>query len=141
VRALVEWTRSCAEGLPLLALLETAQMVIPELSPAELEAIWRQIETGQCAARLDARDRAWLSFLRACGDRDPDRMHAAALALLTHETGLRPRSARYVVAAGMLGAIAAGSTASARELWSAYRDGIEIRDDLLLRTLLARSEQ
>ena len=38
VRALIDWTRSCDSGLPLTALLEIAQIIIPELSPAELEA-------------------------------------------------------------------------------------------------------
>jgi spermidine synthase len=140
-RALAEWTRGCAAELPLVSLIDTAQILIPELSPAELEAIWRQIETGPCAAHLDARGRAWLALLRACGERAPDRMHAAAVALLSQETGLRAHSARYAVAAGMLGAIGAGETASARDLWSTYGNGIESADELLLRTLVARSEQ
>jgi spermidine synthase len=140
VHALVEWTRSCSPELPLVALLDIAQAMVPELSPAELEAIWRQLETGPCAARLTARDRAWIAFVRACGERDPRRMHAAARELLANETALRPASTRYLLAAGMLGAIAAGESAAARVLWNTYKDRLESAEDLLLRTLIARSQ-
>jgi len=138
LRALFDWERSCEAGLPLTALLEIAQLVIPELSPAELEAIWRHVEKGTCASRLDARDRAWLGFLRACGERDPQRMRAASVELLVHDNGLRPGSARYVVAAGMLGAIGSGDAEAARAIWATWKDRLPTGEDLLLRTLTAR---
>jgi len=140
VATLWEWTRRCTPALPLTALLDVSQILVPELSPGELEAIWRLIETTPCAAQFTARERAWLAFLRACGDRDPRRMLAAARELLAKEGALRPASARYLVAAGMLGAIAAGESAAALDLWVANKGRLEATEDLLLRTLVARSQ-
>ncbi len=114
--------------------------MIPELSPGELDAVWRQFETTRCAAQFTPRDRAWLGFLRACGERDGKATYAAARLLLENEGALRPASARYLVAAGMLGAIASGDPASAHALWEAHKARLAAVDDLLLRTLLASSQ-
>jgi hypothetical protein len=140
VRAVVGWARDCSGPLPLQPLLELAQEMIPELSPGELDAVWRQFETTRCAPQFTERDRAWLAFLRACGERDGKATYAAARLLLESETALRPASARYLVAAGMLGAIASGDPASAHALWEAHKERLSRVDDLLLRTLLASSQ-
>ncbi|HZX97334.1 MAG TPA: hypothetical protein VFE90_22655, partial [Myxococcales bacterium] len=140
-RSLADWISACSGELPLQALLDVSQVMIPELSPPELDAVWRQIEATPCAARFTPRDRAWLAFLHACGDRDAPRTLAAAQNLLEHETALRPASARYLVAAGMLGAIASGDRAAARSLWEANKARLANVDDILLRTLLASSQQ
>ncbi|HEY5675493.1 MAG TPA: fused MFS/spermidine synthase, partial [Myxococcales bacterium] len=139
-RGVIAWIRQCSGALPLQGLLDLAQQMIPELSPGELDAIWREIETTPCAARFTPRDRAWLAFLRACGERDGKATYASARVLLESETALRPASARYVLAAGMLGAIASADPASARALWEAHKTRLAGPDDLLLRALLASSQ-
>ena len=66
-------------------------------------------------------------------------MAAAARQLFAAEPEAGLPSQRYLVAAGMLGSIAAGKPAEARELWERYRGLPGAGEDLLLHVLVARS--
>ena len=137
-KAVVAWLRACSgKPLPLTQVLSVAQAMLPDVTPAELDAIWRGFESAPCAKELSARDRVWLQFLETVGRRDPKGMAAGARLILASEQGLRPRSMRYLVAAGMLGSIVSGDRTGARELWS--RHPVDLSDDLLLRVLVART--
>jgi uncharacterized membrane-anchored protein len=50
-----------------------------------------------------------------------------------------PLALHYAVAAGMLGALAQGDAAGAREIWMRHGHSIRADDDLLLRVLVART--
>ncbi len=64
-------------------------------------------------------------------------MAATARMLLEAEPNLTPASRRYLVAAGMLGAIAHGDPVAAHEIWTSF--GGTLPDDLLIRMLVMRS--
>ena len=65
-------------------------------------------------------------------------MEEGARALLGSGDAQQAGSVRYLTMAGTAGAIAAGHTAAARELWQTYGSAADVEGDLLLRTLLAR---
>jgi hypothetical protein len=68
-------------------------------------------------------------------------MAETARNLLAAEPDLGASSERYLVAAGMLGSIAQGRPADARDLWARHERSLGPGQDLLLRVLVARSRR
>lgn len=137
-RAVAEWLGNCqGRTLPLRSLLRTAQSMLAELTKNDLEPIWHAVHA--CEASLSARDREWVGVLEAIGRRDGPRAAARSRAVLAGEPRLDPGARRFLVTAGMLGSLAQGDVAAARELWLQEGRLIELADDLLLRVLVART--
>jgi len=135
---LSRWLRTCdAPALPLPDFIPVAQLLITDLKPPELDAVWRSIDSA-CGGNPSQRERSWLDFFRAAGHRDGTAMAVTARRLLDMEVTLTGPTQRYLVVAGLLGSIASGDVAGARDLWTRYSSPVGGTDDLLLRVLVAR---
>src|SRR5439155_1662980 len=120
-RAVSEWLRECERRpVPLTSLVRVLEAMVADLTPGDLDAVWWALVSTGCPRRFSAQDRAWVALLQAIGRRDGARMAAAARQLFAAEPQAGLPSQRYLVAAGMLGSIAAGRPADARELWERY---------------------
>ena len=115
------------------------QRSLADLSVDEADAIFRSLHSSRCAFSLNPLERDWLDLLHAVGRRDPAGMIAGARRVLVEPRALSAPAVRYAVAAGMLGALAQGDVAGASEVWTRYGSSIAVADDLLLRTLVART--
>ena len=136
---LTSWMRRCDRpDLPLDDLIEVAQILISELRPPELDAVWHSVASA-CGGNLSGRARAWLDYFGAAGHRNGAAMASHARRLLDLETTLTGPTRRYLVVAAMLGSIAAGDPAGARDLWTRYSSAVGATDDLLLHVLVARA--
>ena len=80
-------------------------------------------------------------MLRAAGDRDAPRMLEGARTLLESGQEMPPEQRRYLLATGMLGALAQGDRGESLRLWKGYRDTASggSEPDLLLRLLAVES--
>jgi hypothetical protein len=138
-RRLSGWMRTCdVPTVPLSSLIPIAQLLVPELTPAELDPIWASIASS-CGGHLTPRGREWLAFFQATGRRDGPGMAIEARRLLAGDPYLTPALRRYLVAGGMLGSIAAGNRGDARDLWSRNAESVGAADDLLFQVLVAES--
>jgi hypothetical protein len=135
--AVSDWLRTC-RAPPFPSLARVLQHALPSLSEDEANEIFRSMEDGPCAGGFSDFERDWLLLLRAVGRRDAAGMVAAARAALSREADLSPPTLHYAVAAALLGSIAQGDVAGAREIWSRSGKSIPVEDDLFLRTLVAR---
>jgi len=139
-RAVSDWMSDCGRRpVPLTSLVRVVQAMVADLTPGDLDAVWWALSSTGCPRRFSAQDRDWIALLQAIGRRDGARMAAAARQLLAAEPDLGAPSKRYLVAAGMLGSIAEGRPADARELWARHQGSLGPDEDLLLRVLVARS--
>jgi spermidine synthase len=91
------------------------------LSPRELDAIWKKLESGPCAHSLSAGERGLVSLFEATGRRDAKVMASAAQHLLERRQLLQPGIANYCVAVGMLGYLMQGDGGEALKLWRFYQ--------------------
>jgi hypothetical protein len=66
-------------------------------------------------------------------------MTRTARALIETSAGAIPKTLRYLVAAAMYGSLVSGRPAEARELWAQHGANIDLREDLLLKMLIARA--
>jgi hypothetical protein len=123
------------------AVFSLSVAMIPYLAPAEMEPFWKPLETGRCATLFSPRERSWYGLLKAVGNRDGPRMLEGARTLLESREDISPVARRYVLASGMLGALAQGNREESLRLWARYKGvtfgGIE--PDLLFRLLAAES--
>jgi spermidine synthase len=125
----------------LVSLFTTADNVLPYLTPAELERIWRAPEAGPCAASLSVLDKQFVALFSAIGRRDAAGMADGARMLLAQQEGLSPRIAQYVAASGMLGSLMQGKKDEAYQLWTQYKTRMfgATEPNLLFRLLVAES--
>jgi spermidine synthase len=138
--AVADWLSTCDQKpVPLTSLVRAAQAMVAELTPGDLDAVWWAISSTGCPRHFSAQDREWVALLQSIGRRDASRMAQTARQLLTAEPDLGAPSRRYLVAAGMLGSLAQGKPAEARELWAGQRAALGSEQDLLVRVLVARS--
>jgi hypothetical protein len=123
------------------SLFDISVNMIPYLSPFELEAFWKTLESGPCAPKLTAQEKQWVTLFKAVGNRDASRMATAARTLLVNVNPSQLAAVRYLVASGMLGSLAQGDKAESYQLWSKYRAMMfgDIQTDLLFRLLAAES--
>jgi predicted membrane-bound spermidine synthase len=141
-RVVSDWMGACQrQPVPLASLVRVLQAMVADLTPGDLDAVWWALSSSGCPRRFSAQDRDWIALLQAIGRRDGARMADAARQLLVAEPDLGVSSKRYLVAAGMLGAIAHGSPADARELWKRHEKSLGQDQDLLIRVLVARSSR
>jgi spermidine synthase len=134
------WRAHCeTEPFPLNSFLALAERTVPWLSPQELSALWQPAVEQPCAAQVPAGARDWVAFTQAVSTRDPAQIDASASALLAHPA-LPTQSRRYITAAAILSALHAGNRALASKTWSLHGSGLAVGEDLLLRSLLARTQ-
>src|SRR5438132_109426 len=82
MKQLTEWMRTCkGPGLPVEDLIPAAQLLVADLRPAELDAVWDSVESA-CGGTVSPRARAWLDYFRAVSHRDGAGMAARARRLL-----------------------------------------------------------
>jgi spermidine synthase len=119
----------------------TAENIIPYLAPAELEAVWRSLEAGPCAASFSPLEKQCIALFKAVGRRDGAGMAATAGALLKGSDKFRPLVSHYVVATGMLGNLLQGNREEAYLIWSRYKGKLfgNREPELLFRLLAAES--
>jgi spermidine synthase len=98
----------------LSALVQLGSRVAAYLTPAELDALWPQVETLRCASNLPDRPGAWLRLFKAVGQRRPGEMASRAEALLADGSEPSSERRRYVVGAALLGHVTSGDIARAR---------------------------
>ena len=116
--------------------------MIPYLTSSELEPFWKVLESGVCATLPGSSpERQWYNLFKAVGRRDGDGMLEGAKAILANNPDMTPLARRYLLAAGMVGALANGDRGTSQRLWSKYRDITfgETEPDLLFQLLAAKS--
>jgi spermidine synthase len=125
------------------SLYATSLQMTAYLSPRELAAIWRKLESGPCAHSLSTEERGLVSLFEATGTRDARAMTSAAQYLLERSEPLQPGIVNYCVAIGMLGHLMQGEGAEALKLWHYYQptSGDADKQNVLFRVLIASSSQ
>ena len=118
-----------------------ASRMIPYLRPNELDAVWKKLECGACVRLFTHRDRQWITFFKAVGQRDSKTMANTAKVLLEKEQELPEGPMRYLVASGMLGYLVQGDREESLRLWHKYQFKMfgTGRPILLFRLLVALS--
>ncbi len=121
--------------------LHMAGLMLPYLSPEELDRVWKGLDIASCTSRLSPAERHWLALYQAVGKRDGAAMAAAARALLEGTQPVSPDALRYLVASGMLGSLQQGKKAEALALWNLHGKKLfsEKEPDLTFRLLVAKS--
>jgi spermidine synthase len=124
-----------------IALFNTAVKMTAHLTPGELAAVWKKLESGGCARSLSPTERNWIELFKAIGKRDAPAMVRTASMVLETGQPMPPAMTKYGVASGMLGFLMQGDRAGSLRLWSTYGSGIvgAGEPDLLLRLLVAES--
>jgi predicted membrane-bound spermidine synthase len=124
-----------------VSLMNAVIAMVPYLSPRELEAISKKLESGPCAGSLSSDERNWLGLFKALSKRDPGAMVSASTAILESEKRLLPNAVKILVASGMLGHLMQDDREASLKLWSAYRSSLfkDTQPDLLFRLLAAES--
>ena len=116
--------------------------MIPYLNSSELEPFWRVLESGVCPAlQGSSPERQWYNLFKAVGRRDGAGMLEGAQTILANNPDMTQLARRYLLAAGMVGALANGDRGASQRLWSKYRDITfgETEPDLLFQLLAAKS--
>jgi len=134
-----EWRRSCGPA-PFPSLVRVLQRSLADLSADEADRIFHSLESGRCSPALSGLEQEWFELLHAIGRRDAAGMENGAQRVLSYPLDLSPGALRYAVAAGMLGAITRADLTGAGEIWARHGSSIHLRDDLLLRVLVARAK-
>lgn len=119
---------------------EVMSAVIPHVTPAAADALWRRLQTSDCYHRLPLAQREVFDLLGAIGRRDAPSMAKLAEKLLDN-SDVPPERAGYLLSAGMLGYLADGKPKAALQLWdkhAAHALGSKPAD-MMLRFLLAHS--
>jgi len=112
----------------------------PYLTPSEMNPFWNALQSGACATLVSPWEQQWYSLFKSVGNRDSARMLDGARTLLAAGSDLSPIARKYLLATGMVGALAQGNKAEANQLWSRYKAVvIGGESDLLFRLLEAES--
>jgi hypothetical protein len=112
----------------------------PYLIPSEMNPFWNTLESGACATLISPWEHQWYSLFKSVGNRDSARMLDGARTLLAAGGDLSPIARKYLLATGMVGALAQGNKAEAKKLWSRYKAAVTgSESDLLFRLLAAES--
>jgi len=120
-----------------------AVKMTPFLRPAEMERVWKALDSGGCLQTLKSHEREWVDFFKALGQRDTKAMVDIAEHLLAAPERMKPGPLKYFVAAGMLGSLNQGNPERAFHLWEQYKRDMfgENQPDLLFRLLVANSKR
>ncbi|HTP64323.1 MAG TPA: hypothetical protein VMJ66_02950 [Geobacteraceae bacterium] len=125
------------------SLFVTAVAMTPYLTPSELAATWKVLESGPNAGSLAAPIRRCVNLLEAVGRRDAAAMAKDARLLLTGPDRFSPGAEKYFLAVGMMGNLMEGDREESFRLWSGYGAAVfgKGEPDLLFRILVAESRQ
>jgi hypothetical protein len=112
------------------------------LRPAEVDRIWRSLESRPCARSLSRIQRGWFDLLGAVGARNGADMVRSARALLEFEREFPQGAVRYIVGAAMLGSLTERDYTAASSLWHTYRDRLYGRGEpsMIMRLLAAEAD-
>jgi spermidine synthase len=123
------------------SLFYPSSTMLPYLTPRESENVWKNLESGPCAAAFSASENKWIRLFKAVSKRDASTMAREARSLLESELHMPPLAEKYLVAAGMLGSLAEGDQDRARGLWSLYHEVLFVNNDpdVLFRILMTQS--
>ena len=115
--------------------------MIPYLAPREMDPFWKTLDSGRCATIFSPWEREWHGLFQAADHRDASRMLEGARALLERREDIPPAARRYLLASGMLGALAQGDREESLRLWARYKGMVfgGNEPDLLFRLLAAES--
>ena len=132
---------SAPRSEPVGSLYATAIRMIPYLTPGELDAVWRRLESGPCAKSLSPATGKIILLFKATGNRDAKRMTALAGELLAEGDQLTPSTRKYLLATAMLGAVAQRDHPVAQSLWARHQPALfgGRVPDLLFRMLAAEA--
>lgn len=103
------------------SLFATSIVMIPYLTPAELDAIWNSLDRGPCTALRSPWVREILVLFKAIGRRDAAAMYSSATRMLEDSKTMTPSTIKYLVATAMLGALAHGDRTASFAVWSKYK--------------------
>jgi spermidine synthase len=139
LRNVCRGTTSIDPGELLGSVFTMSVAMIPYLGPAELDSFWKTLGSGACSPRRSSLEQQWYDLFKTVGRRDAAGMYERARSILAGGHDLIPPERKYLLAAGMVGALAQGERAAARELWIRYRTTAfgKDRPDLLFRLLAA----
>jgi len=123
------------------SLFAVSVAMTPYLTPSELDAVWRTLERGPCAASLSPRIRQLTVLFKAIGRRDASAMSAAAAKLLEESGAMTPSTVKYLTAAAMLGSLAQSDPAASLDVWNREKALLfgGRTPDLLFQLLVAQS--
>jgi spermidine synthase/MFS family permease len=129
------------EDKRLMALFNLSIAMLPYLTTTELDRVWKSLESGQCLRAQTFLERQWYRMFKAVGRRDAAEMLEGARDLFKNGNRLTGVEQKYLVAAGMLGALAQGNRPEAHRLWSQYKTALfgDNEPDLLFRLLAAEA--
>lgn len=91
-----------------VSLFNIFKRMVPYLSPKEMDAIWKRLQSGPCEHSFTITEKQWLSLFKAIGKRDSKVMASSAKSLLESGKIMTEARLRYLVASGMLGFLAQG---------------------------------
>jgi spermidine synthase len=122
------------------ALTEVAQLASPHLEAAALEPLFARARRSACWAALTEPQRQRIALLEAINARDPKAIAALATALLADPQAGSSERASFLASA-VSAAVAAGDTASARELVRRHGNSLSAkeRERMLIKTAFARA--
>jgi spermidine synthase len=118
------------------------EQMLPFSAPHELSALLDKAAS-TCASRLSSPQKDFVTLLKAINRRDASSMSATARKLLEEMPAGGSELRAYVLAAGMLGDLAAEEKAPALALWEQYGNRLNAADSgtLLMRLLVAHAER
>lgn len=102
---------------------------ISPTASAPLVGCWPADAKSPYAGGMSAMEKGYLAFFQALGKRNPAAVASTAKMLLAGDPGLTPARRSYLVAAGMLGALARGDRQGAIQLWKENREALFGREE------------
>ncbi len=125
----------------LSALFNVSYLMTSYLTPQELSAIWKKMESCSCARSLSTAEKNWVRLFKAVGSRDASSMAESAKVLLASTPEMPPALYKYCVASEMLGSLMQGRREDALKLWQTHRPLMygNSQPDLLFRLLATES--
>jgi spermidine synthase len=94
--------------------------VLPYLSVTEGRALITRMGQARCLTPQDEHQKAWLGLLDQLLERNPAGIGATAARLLDGNQGVTSVRARYLLGMALLGYLAAGDAAHARDIWARH---------------------
>ncbi len=132
-----------SEDMRVPVIFNAALRMVPNLSPEELDRIWRSLEAGPCTKKLSAAEASWISLFKALGRRDARGIVQTAGAMIEGGVAKTRPELQYLLASEIAGNLALGETGRAKQRWTSHRNLIsgEAAPGMLFRVLRAESQQ
>ncbi len=119
------------------ALLNFSNSILAHLTISELDAIWQDLEKGDCYDELLPEQQDWLALMHSISLRDGFKTEGLASWLLSHNIAGSKRQFGFLVAAAMLGEIMQQQPEKARVIFEKYKEHIDLRNNPDYRLLLS----